>query len=351
VLFYSAIAPMMTFATATPPVKQEINRENLLLLLSGEWVSRALYVANKLEVAEHLLQEPKSIDELAKLTQANPESLYRLLHMLSSYQVFEEVSPRVFANTGTSMLLAKSHPDTLHALSLFYGEDIHRAWDEFLPAVQTGNPAFQLAFKRPVFRYFKENPMRGALFQEAMKEKSMAVIKSTLEAFDFSKFTSVYDLGGGHGQLMQAVVHKHPHLNGAILDLPEVISTVRARTPQLEQQKCRLISGNFFESVPKGGDLYLLKSVLHDWDDERCETILSNCHRAMTTDSRLLIIEVVLQTKALYANCMDMLMLACTGGKERELTSFQQMFERTGFVLERIYPTATEFSILEVRKK
>jgi len=343
----------MALDVAAPQTNQETNRERLLLLLSGEWVSRGLYVATKLEIADHLQTHPKSIEDLAHATQSNPEALYRLLHMLAGFGIFEEVSPRVFSNTDTSCLLVKSNPDTLHALTLWYGEDIHKSWEELLPSIQTGTPAFELTFKQPVFSYLKENPPRALLFQEAMKEKSMAVIKSALSTYDFTKFKSVYDIGGGYGQFMRALMQSHPDLHGVLFDLPEVIETIRERTPQLENNHCKLVSGDFFESIPEGGDIYLLKSVLHDWDDEKSEKILKNCHQAMGPNSHLLIVEVVLQPKehSIYANCMDVLMLAITGGKERSLASFKRMLENSGFVLEQVYPTATEFSILKARKK
>jgi SAM-dependent methyltransferase len=271
--------------------------------------------------------------------------------MLAGFHVFDEISPRIFANTGMSALLAKSHTDTLHALSLFYGEEIHRSWDALLPSVQTGTPAFQLTFQQPVFSYFKEHPKQAALFQAAMKEKSQAVIQSALASYDFTPFRSVYDIGGGYGQFMQALLRHYPHLSGVLFELPEVVAAIQQKAPSLGA-RCALAAGDFFLSVPQGGDVYLLKSVLHDWDDAQCGQILANCHRAMSSDSRLLIIEVVLQPKSLsvYANCMDVLMLAITGGKERSLAAFQHLLEQGGFVLERIYPTATEFSILEARK-
>ena len=351
ILSFSLVGNGVEASVATGhQASREINREKMLLLLSGEWVSRALYVATKLKIADHLKSESKSVDDLAKLTQSDSESLYRLLHMLAGFQVFDEVAPRVFANTDLSSLLAKSDPDTLHALSLFYGEDIHRAWDGLLSSIETGTPAFQLIFQQPVFKYFKENPNRGALFQESMKEKSLAVIKSSLSSYDFSRFQSVYDIGGGYGQFMHTLLKNYPDIRGTLFELPEVIATIKQRNQ--ENNSCALIAGDFFESVPKGGDAYILKSVLHDWDDQKCGRILQNCYSSMDANSRLLIIEVVLQPKAesLYANCMDVLMLAITGGKERSVNSFQQMLESSGFVLERIYPTATEFSILEARK-
>ena len=329
------------------------DREKLLMMMSGEWVSRGIYVATKLEVAEHLANGPKSIEGLAQATAAQPEALYRLLHMLSGFGVFEEVSPGVFANTQASAYLAKSNPDSLHALSLFYGEDIHRSWEALLSTIQTGTPAFELAFKQPVFAYFKENPERGALFQEAMKEKSRAVIQSALSSYAFSNCKTVVDVGGGGGQFLCALLRTYPDLQGVLFELPEVIDTVRPRLSQLSTQRCELHAGDFFVSVPTGGDIYLLKSILHDWNDEKCEKILQNCHQAMHPNSRLLIVDVVLQPEdqSVYANCMDVLMLAVTGGKERSLASFKKMLSNTGFELEQVISTATEFSILEARKK
>lgn len=350
-LLYSTLLFASGLNAAAERPAQDSAREKLLLLMSGEWVSRGIYVASKLNIADHLQEGPKSVETLAQATQTNPDSLYRLLHLLAGFEVFEEVSPRVFANTQTSSLLAKAHPDTLHALSVFYGEDIHRSWDELLPSVQTGTPAFEIKHHQPVFAYFKENPLRGALFQQSMKEKSMAVIKSAIASYDFSRFKSVYDIGGGYGQFMQALLHKHPHLSGMLFELPEVVETIQKRSDFKESKNLKVTSGDFFSSIPQGADAYVLKSVLHDWNDEQCEQILKNCRQAMNPSSRLLIIEVVLQpgNLSLYANCMDLLMMAITGGKERTLESFRQMLHRSGLVLENVYPTSTEFSILEAK--
>lgn len=337
----------------TPILTHEAEREKLLNLLSGEWVSRGIYVATKLEVAEALQHGPKSIEELAQVTSSNPDSLYRLLHMLAGFGLFQEVSPNVFANTETSRLLIKTHPDTLFALSLFYGEEIHKSMDELLPSIQSGTTAFQLEYKQPVFSYLKDNPSRLALFQEGMKEKSQAVIKSVLATYDFSPFESVYDIGGGYGHFLLALLKKYPNVSGVLYELLEVIEKINHQNPQLEDYRFKLCAGDFFVSVPPGGDVYLMKSVIHDWDDEKSEMILKNCYQAMSSDSRLLLVEVVLlpEDQSLYANCMDILMLAIPGGKERSLATFTRMLDKCGFVLERIYPTATEFSILEARKK
>lgn len=323
-------------------------REKLLLMLSGEWVARGLYVATKLDVAEHLRDGSKSVEELAALTNTHPEALGRLLHMLAGFGVFEEISTGVFKNTESSYLLAKSHPDSLHALSLFYGEEMHTSWEELLATIETNTPAFERVYKASPFQYFKAHPERAALFQEAMKEKSRAVIQSAVEAYEFSRFQKVYDIGGGYGQFLTALIQKHPTIQGHLFELPQVADAVKKQSPNFIVE-----TGDFFQSVPTGGDVYILKSVLHDWEDLKAETILNVCHAAMDHKSTLLIVEVVLQPKeqSPYANCMDLLMLAVTGGKERSIDAFKNMLDRSGFALENIYPTSTEFCILEARKK
>lgn len=333
------------------PHTPEVAREKLLMMLSGEWVSRGVYVAAKLEIADLLADGPKSCNDLAQLTKANPESLKRLLHMLAGFGIFEEVDSGIFANSEVSMMLMKASQDSLHALTLFYGEDIHRSWDELLPSICSNTPAFQLAFKQPVFSYFKEHPARAALFQQAMKEKSQAVVKSALTTCNFGRFNAFYDIGGGQGQFIHALLKVYPQTEAVLFELPEVIASIKNR--QGGSNRCKLVEGDFFVSVPSGGDAYLLKSVLHDWEDDKCELILKNCHKAMGPESRLFIVEIVLQPKdrSVYANCMDLLMLTVTGGKERTLDSFKEMLDRSGFVLEKIYPTSTEFSVLETRKK
>lgn len=332
---------------------KDVAREQILFAMAGEWVSRATYVAAKLEIADHLKDGPKAIQELADLTQTDMESLQRLMHLLASFAIFEEQTEGVFANNEASKLLVKSNPESLHALSVFYGEDIHAAWDQLVGTVQTGTPAFQLKFKQPVFAYFKDNPARAALFQEAMKEKSTAVIKSSLSSYNFGKFKTIYDIGGGYGHFMSAILNIHPQVQGLVFDLPDVINAIPQKNPHIDKERCELVSGDFFVSIPKGADAYLLKSIIHDWDDIKAGEILKNCHDAMDANSKLLLVEVVLMPKhqSLYANCMDLLMMSITGGKERSLAAFEQILNKSGFELVKVYPTSTEFSILEARKK
>ncbi len=341
-----------TYAAIQPPV-HDLGREKLLTCLAGEWVSRCLYVATRLEIADHLQQGPKSAKELAQLSYADPDSLHRILRLLASVDIFQEDEEGIFSNNQVSNLLAKNHPQSLHALSLFYGEEIHSSWTELLESIRMGIPAFEIVHQQPLFAYFKDHPFDALLFQEAMKEKSKAVIQSALTAYDFGKFQSIYDIGAGHGQFMQALLDRYPHMTGLVFDLKEVIETLPLKNSSLPKNRCRLVGGDFFISIPQGGDVYILKSILHDWNDEEANKILKNCYQAMTSNSRLLIVEVILfpKQRAAYAKCMDVLTLTVTGGKERTLASFEQILNRAGFKIESIYSTSTEFSIIEACKK
>lgn len=322
----------------------EKERENLLDLLAGEWVARGVYAATQLEISDHLEKGPKSVEELAALTGTNRNSLYRLLTLLVSFGFFDETAPEIFSNNASSKLLSKTDPDSLHSLILLYGETLHQAWDEITPSIKNGVPAFELSYKQPVFQYFKEHPERGAIFQKAMGEKSKAVIQSALANYNFGQFYSICDVGGGYGQFIQAMLSKHPESFGMVFDLPEVIEKIK----HLENPHFILKAGNFFEGVPEGYDAYILKSVIHDWDDQKAEQILKNCYQAMKPESQLLLIEAVLQKP--YAHCMDFLMLAITGGKERTLENLKQLLLNAGFEVVNIYSTSTEFSIIECKK-
>jgi len=320
----------------------ELDREKLLTLFSGEWISRALYTTAKLEIADKL-DEPRTSLELSNLTKCHPESLDRLMTALSNFLVFEKLSDGRYINNHTSLLLKKNHPETLHGLCIFYGEDIHKAFDSFLSSIKIGKPAFELSFGEPIFQYFKNHPERLSLFKQGMKEKSLAVINSILDSYEFGNFTTLCDVGGGEGQFLKGLLKRHPHLKATLFELPEVANQPHDKTYQV-------ISGNFFNSIPQGIDAYLLKSVLHDWDDEECKKILDNCFSAMSPNSKLLITEVVIDKEFPYASCMDMLMLTLTGGKERSLDTFKKMLYQSGFIIQNIYPTSTEFTLIEAKK-
>ena len=320
-------------------------REKLLLQLSGEWVSRGLYVVNKLNIADFLNEGPKSSEELARLAGCDESHLNRLMHMLASNGIFEELEPHFYANSESSALFVSSNPSKLKSIAQFYGEEVHRSLDALLPCVEKGKTAFNLVYQQPVFLYFRDNPERLQLFQAAMREKSKAVIESSIEVYPFGKYEKVYDIGGGNGAFLRALKNKYPDMKGILFELPEVIADVKTNDFEL-------VEGDFFKSIPEGGDLYFMKSIIHDWNDEKALAILKNCHKAMKEESRLLIIDAVLMPKegSVYANAMDILMMTMAGGKERYYSEFESLLKESGFKIENVYKTSTEFSIIQVKK-
>lgn len=320
-------------------------REKLLLQLSGEWVARGLYVVNKLEIADLLDEGPKGVEELAHQAGCDAGFLERVMHMLASNGIFEEAEAHVYGNNEASALLMRGHPSSLKSIAEFYGEEVHRSVDAMLDGVQKGKTAFNLVYGQPVFPYFKENPDRMKLFQTAMREKSKAVIESAIEVYPFGKYEKVCDIGGGNGAFLRAITGRFPGVKGVLLELPEVVAQVKGAPFEC-------VAGDFFTSIPEGCDLYFMKSILHDWNDENAKLIVRNCAKAMKEGSRLLIIDAVLMPgdSSIYANAMDIVMMTVAGGKERYLSEFEALLKEEGLEVEAVYKTSTEFSIIEARK-
>lgn len=335
---------MFSFLLASALVVSD-PRADLLDLLGGEWVAQGIYVAAKLDVAHHLQKAPKTTCELAELLEVDEGALYRVMSMLASHGVFEQREGKVFANTPMSERISHDHPDTLGSLAVFYGEEIRNAFGSLLSSVKTGKPAFNQVYQEPVFEYFKHHPERAALFQSAMTEKSKAVIQSVIAQVPFKG--TICDIGGGKGHLLYAILNANPSLSGINFDLPEVIASLPKPPSQVQLQ-----TGSFFETIPTA-DVYLMKSILHDWSDEKAIEILCSCHSSMPDHATLYVIEpVLLQAQSHdYAKLTDVLMLAVTGGRERSLEEYRTLFDQGGFTISNVFSTPTEFRILEIKKK
>lgn len=353
--FTAQTLPALDAKTQPSSSKQqrvEKAREDLLMLLSGEWISRGVYIVAKLEIANQLIDGPKSVETLATKANCNPDALNRIMHMLAGFDVFEEIAPGVYTNSEISEQLAHGTPDSMQSFAVFYGEDIHTSIEGLMGCVKTGIPGFETLFKEPVFSFFTNKPERGLLFQHAMTDLSTGVIKSAVDVYPFSQFKSVYDIGSGHGALLRAILERNPQVKGLAFDLPEAIEVAK-NDLLLSVKGCDFVAGNFFESVPEGGDAYILKAIIHDWNEQQAENILKVCHKAMPKDGKLLLIEVILMPKdeSVYANCLDIIMLNITGGRERTLEDFSNLLGKAGFEIEKLVPTSTEYTIIQAKKK
>jgi hypothetical protein len=316
--------------------------DQLARLVSGYWYTQTIYVAAKLGIADLLKDGSRSAQELAEATGTNPKALYRLLRALASIDIFAEDQARFALTPLAECLLDPS----MKAIATLRGECQYRAWGELLYSVQTGKSAFAKVYGKPVFDYFSEHPETGKLFDQAMTGVHGRETEAMLEAYDFTGIGMLADIGGGNGSVMTAILRRYPALRGILFDLPAVVE--RTRAAGLEG-RCQVLAGNFFEAVPPGADAYLMRHIIHDWDDDKAITILSNCRRAMGQGGKLLVVEVVVPTgnEPSVSKFFDLAMMVLPGGMERTEEEYRQLFEAGGFRLTRIVPTRTWVSVIE----
>ena len=273
--------------------------EQMLLrrMMTGYWLARALHVIAELGVADLLRDGPRTSAELAVACGAHEPTLYRVLRALASEGVFAQLENRRFGLTPLAQLLRSDDPSSMRALARLYGADgQYTAWADLLESVRSGQPAFPRRFGMSAWEHRSSRPDLDAVFNEAMAKMTQEVAHAVVSAYDFSGTTKIIDVGGGHGSLLASILRAYPEMTGVLLDLPRVIEGAR---PILEAagvaDRCQTIGQDFFESIPEGGETYLLAQVLHDWNDERCGVILQNCRHAMYPGGRLLVIEQVLR--------------------------------------------------------
>jgi hypothetical protein len=319
-------------------------------MLTGFWVSQALHVAAHLGIADLVKDGPRSAAELAQATGTHGQSLYRLLRALASVGVFAEDEAGRFGLTPLASCLRTDVPGSQWAAALVNGKELYRAWGDLLYSVQTGHNAFEHLFGKPVFQYLAATPQAAELFDQMMTSVHGAETAAMLEVYDFTPLGTLVDVGGGNGLTLAGVLAKDPLLHGILFDRPDVVE--RAREPLKAagmEHRCLLAGGDFFESVPVGGDAYLLRHILHDWNDAQCLTILGNIRKAMLPRAKLLIVESVIPpgNAPFFGKLLDANMLVITGGMERTAEEYRLLLQKGGFKLARIIPTRMEVSVIE----
>jgi hypothetical protein len=322
----------------------------LLQLMTGYWISQAIYVAAKLGIADLLSDGPISSEVLASATRSHGPSLYRVLRGLASVGVFTEVTSGNFALTPLAALLQSSTPDSLRALAIAYNEELYRAWADLLQSVRTGQPAFEHHFGMPVFDYYARHPEADRILNEALVNYTNQVAQGVVGTYDFSSFKTVVDVGGGYGALVAAILRNVPTAQGVLFDQPHVVAGAESfLTAAGVADRCARVGGDFFAAVPDGGDAYVLSQILHDWDDQRSLAILAQCRRAMPAHAKLLVVEFVLPSgnEPFFGKWLDLHMLVVTSGRERTGTEFDALLRASGFALARIIPTSAGPSVVE----
>ena len=323
----------------------------MLQMISGFWISRAIYIAAKLGLADHLRDGHKTVEDLAAATGTHAPSLYRVLRALASVGVFAEDEKRGFTLTPLSETLRTDVPGSLRAFATVeLGEEHYPAWGELLHSVKTGEIAFDRAFHMPVWKFFEQNPENAKTFNDAMTGLTLAVNDAVLSSYDFSYISKIVDVGGGHGSLIASILTANPKMKGVVFDAPSVAAGAQNRI-EVEgiANRCEVMAGDFFQSVPGSGDAYILKWIIHDWDDERSIEILKNCHRAMTKNGKLLLVEAVVPrgSEPHFSKFIDLNMLVMTSGRERTENEYRTLLETSGFKLTRIIPTESAMSVIE----
>ena len=323
----------------------------MLQIISGFWISRAVYVIAKLGIPDLLKTGPKTADELASTTKMHAPSLFRLLRALASVGVLNSAGDGRFALTPVSETLVTDAPGSLRWFAVSeLGQEHYPAWGNLMHSVKTGEIAFDHFFGVDIWKYFQQNPEDAAVFNDSMSGVTAAVNEAITSLYDYSKFRKIVDVGGGHGGLITSILKQNPKLHGVLFDAPEVIEGAR---PKLEAaglaNRCETVAGDFFKSVPEGGDAYIMKWIIHDWDDARAITILRNCRKQIAPNGRLILVDCVVPETddPHFSKFIDLNMLVMTGGKERTAKEFDDLLAAAGFRLLRVIPTDVPTGIVE----
>lgn len=331
--------------------------QRLFQLAAGYMASAALQVALRLGIADHLANGPMQIDALARATHARPDGLYRVLRALASVGVFEEHADRFFALNGPAILL-RARPGSLRDIAMFLTDGLHfRVYAELLHSVQTGQPAVERVTGMPVFELFARDTAESDLFNDAMSSMSSTMMPAVLQAYDFSGIKVLADIAGGHGRVLGSILQANPGMEGMLFDLDHVIAGAYEKLQEMGvSDRCEMLAGDFFYSVPRGADAYLMKHIIHDWDDEKALVILRNVRAALEDqpNGKVLLIESVIpsgpsRNEPHMGKLGDLEMMVLPGGRERTAEEFAALFARAGFTMTRIVPTASMMSVIEAK--
>jgi O-methyltransferase domain/Dimerisation domain len=323
----------------------------LVQMSTAFWVSRIVYVAARLGLADHLASGPKSSAEIARATQTHPRSLYRLMRTLASLGLFSEAERDRFSLTPLGEALRTGAPGAARSTVLAFGGNwFWRPWEELEYSIRTGQTAMEKVWGMGAFDYLAKDPEAASLFNDAMIGVHGSEPAAVAAAYDFSRFGTIVDVGGGTGNLLSTILARHAGPRGVLYDRPYVVPEA---SKVLESRgvagRVKIEPGDFFERVPSGGDAYVLSHVIHDWTEERCLTILGNCRKAMTPASTLLIVEFVLPPGDAphFGKLLDIVMLAMPGGEERTEREYAELLRKAGFELCRVVPTESQVGIVE----
>jgi hypothetical protein len=326
-------------------------RTAMTRMIYGFMLSQAIYVAAQLGLADLLKDGPRSSDELASATGMHAPSLYRVLRTLAAIGVFEETETNIFGLTPMGETLRSDAEGSLRPLAVCMGGQCNwQAWGDILHSIKTGESAFEHVFGTGFFQHLERHPDNARMFLDSMNCCASLYNEAIVAAYDFSRFRKIVDIGGGQGKLITAILKANPETRGALFDTPNQTPGARRFFEQEGiGERCETLTGDFLEAVPEGGDAYLLKHIIHDWDDSRAIEILKNCRRSMTKEARLLLVEEIITGDEEFApaKVLDIQQLLMPGGRERTEEEYRMLLESAGFELTSVIPTQSSLSIIE----
>lgn len=328
--------------------------QQILRMLTGEFVTQALSVIATLGIADQLANGPLSAEQLAAATSTHAPSLYRVLRALASIGIFAEAQDGRFSLMPLAECLRSDTPDSMRNMARLFGLPLFwQSWGELLHTVKTGEAGLQKASGvTEIFEYFAQHPDTAQIFDGAMNDISRIHGPAIAETYDFGRFSRIVDAGGGRGMLLISILRRYPGPRGVVFDLPHVVAGAKAAIAAAGlNDRCEAIAGNLFESVPSGADAYLMRSITHGFNNERAQAILKNIRRAIEAGGRLLLVDFVVPDGSapslakLYD--LQMLVMSSQGGRERTQAEFQDLLSGAGFRLAAIHPTPSQQSIVE----
>ncbi len=326
----------------------------LLEIIGASWMSQAVCVAAELRIADLLAGEPRRIEALARAADCDPAALLRLVRALASLGLCVEHEDGTFALTATGELLRAEAHLSLRSWTIWWGRHLWPLWGGLGQSVRTGETARRLLGGHNRYEQVEADPEAAAMFDRGMVELTRLVAGSVIRTYDFADVRTLVDVGGGYGELLTSLLGAYPQMRGVLFGLPHAVRRAEARVAAAGlASRCALVAGSFFDAVPRGGDVYLLKSILHNWDDERGVSLLRSCHRAMAVDARLVLVERVMPARMTdspdgrAAARADLNMLVNVGGRERTQRELATLLDSAGFAATKYLPTALGYTVIE----
>ncbi len=315
------------------------------------WLGHAIHTAAYFNIADKLVEKPKTVKELADEIQCHEDTLYRIMRLLASNGIFKETEYRKFGLTPMGKTLVSGDQSIKNMVMFQYSEYYQKAWSNIIHSVKTGQPSFESIYGVDIFKYFVEHPDQGEYFNKAMIFDSVQSGAAVVSGYSFAGCKSIVDFGGGHGFLLGCILQSNPSMTGILFDLPHVVEGApeTLRTFGVED-RVQLVGGDFFKELPEGADAYIARNIIHDWDDKACIVILKNISRAMADKSKVIIVDTVISedNEPSFGKMLDINMLVgSSGGRERTKKEYDSIFMKSGLKLTKITPLASPYSIIE----